>query len=78
MNPIHNLNEGNSRHGYVEAQILDGVTIEDIESINIPKEALSTENKFGWSAGEQARSEIEEIRRQYPDIKVNIVEKPKE
>ena len=74
---IHNLNGSHSRHGYVEAQILGGVTLDDIESINIPSDALSGENKFGWSVGTNVLTRIEELRQKYPNIKINIVEVPK-
>jgi hypothetical protein len=70
---IHNLNGSKSTHGYVEAQILGGVTLNDVESINIPSDAISGENKYGFSAESDVLSQINDLRLRYPDIKINIV-----
>jgi len=71
---IHNLNDSRSRHGYVEAQILGGVALDDIESINIPSDAIYEENQYGWSAGTDVLEKIDQLREQYPGIKINIIE----
>jgi hypothetical protein len=70
---IHNLKEGKSPNGYVEAQILGGVTVDDIESINIPSSAFSKANEGGYSIGRDISSEIERLREEYPNIKFNII-----
>lgn len=74
---IHNLNDSQSMHGYVEAQILGGVALDDIESINISSNAIDGENEYGWSVGSDVLGKIEQLRKQYPEIKINIVEVPK-
>ena len=71
---IHNLSSNQSRHGYVEAQILGGVSIEDIDSVNIPSSAFSKENSHGFSAGRNVTSEIERLKEEYPNIKFNIIQ----
>lgn len=73
---IHNLNGNKSMHNYVEAQILGGVTIDDIESINIPSDAISGENKYSFSSGTDALSKIDELQKKYPGIKINIIQVP--
>lgn len=73
---ILNLNGSQSRHGYVEAEILGGVTMDDIESINIPSDAISGENKYGFSAGADALAKIDELRQKYPGVKINIIQVP--
>ena len=74
---IHNLNDSQSRHGYVEAQILGGVNLEDIESINIPSDAIYGKNKYGWSESTDVLEKIDELRKKYPGIKINIINGPK-
>ncbi len=73
---IHNLNGKKSRHGYVEAQIFGGVSLDDIESINIPSDVIYGKNRFGVSLGPDMLSEIEQIRQHYPHITINIIEVP--
>ena len=73
---IHNLNSSQSRHGYVEAEILGGVSVGDIDSINIPSDSISGENKHGFSAGQDVLSTIDQLRQRYPGVKINIVQVP--
>lgn len=53
----------------VEAIILGGVSIQDIESINIPKEVLDNNPE----KGKIILSNIERFRQEHPDITFNIV-----
>lgn len=74
---IHNLNKSESRHGYVEAEILGGVSIEDIDSINIPSDAVSGEkNKYRQSTGSDISLKIDQLRQKYPNVKINVVQIP--
>lgn len=73
---IHNLSGSESRHGYVEAEILGGVSIDDIDSINIPSDAIFGENKYGFSIGSDVLSKIDQLRQRYPDIRINIIQVP--
>ena len=56
-----NIQGGN----YVEAQILGGVTADDIESINIP---ISNRGN-----AEEIRAEVERLRQEFPGIKFNFI-----
>lgn len=76
---IHNLEgvDKASRHGYVEAQILGGVSLDDIESINIPSNATTQENKKGWYAETQdIEADLEKLKQRFPGLKINIIEVP--
>ena len=74
---IHNLNSSQSMHGYVEAEILGGVSIEDIDSINIPSDAISgKENKYRQSTGTDISLKIDQLRQKYPNVKINIIQVP--
>lgn len=69
---LHNLNngyskEGESKHGYVEAQILGGVSVDDIESINIPSSAIQADIQNNFLV------EVEDLQQKYPGIKINII-----
>lgn len=72
---IHNLDrtKETTRHAYVEAQILGGVSLDDIESINIPQ---LDSNHWGTKGEEEILSEIEELKQRFPGIKINIIEVP--
>lgn len=77
---IHNLKgvDKASHHGYVEAQILGGVSLDDIESINIPSNATTENNKRGWHAEtKDIEADIEKLKQRFPKIKINIIEVPK-
>lgn len=50
--------------------------MDDIESINIPSDAISGENKYGFSAGADALAKIDELRQKYPGVKINIIQVP--
>lgn len=76
---MHNLKgvDKASRHGYVEAQIFGGVSLDDIESINIPSNATTGENRDGWYAEtKDMEVDINKLKQRFPGIKINIIEVP--
>lgn len=75
---IHNVIEFNTKAPYVEAQILGGVTIDDIDSIHIPDFLFDQKNESGDDIGPIIKREISELEARFPDIKFIIVESPKE
>lgn len=69
-----NVLKHQTAHKYVEAQVLNGISRSDIESINISKAEL----QFMYNGQEAARvryvlGEIENLKRKYPEIKINII-----
>lgn len=60
------LLEYNSPHRYIEAQVLGGVTLQDVESINIPQALIDLDKG-------NVEAKIAALQRQYPDIKINII-----
>lgn len=70
-----NLTDHGTRHGYVEAQILGGVTLDDIESITIPKLVLQEVYKKSGQAGvDRVLDQINEMREKFPGISIIIAE----
>lgn len=75
LKAMMNLIDNETMHGYVEAQILEGATIEDVESVNIPKLVLQEiQKKHGTVGVQRALDEINELRKQHPGIQINIIQ----
>lgn len=72
-----NLIDHDTMHGYAEAQILGGVTLDDIESIAIPKLVLQQIQKnngeFGEHNVQNLLDRINKMRKEHPEIPVVIV-----
>jgi len=57
---------------YVEAQVLGGVTVDDIASINIPIISANGEPKPDADA---IRTRVEQLHREFPNVIFNLIEK---
>lgn len=73
---IHNLLGHDSIHGYVEAQILGGVTIGDIEEVCVPRTIKDKEGKVRFQLTPDQIQDIDRTKQAFPNVRFTIIEKP--
>jgi len=62
-----NLNDDEYKGSYVEAQIMGGVTMEDIEEIHIPEGAIEELSYYNIS------EVLDEVSKRFPSVKIKVV-----